>query len=192
MAKQENPPFDRGTYQDAGTYNHLLGREYEIEDEDWGGTTGAKQTRSGKLVTLRVVQNLSGIALLPKHVVRYSTVAGNYGHAVDGDVSASNQDWAGVVDEYLPAAGVPNNSIFYIVVLGPSKVITPDAAGGFTGAITVGALLAAATAAASTGTTGGRVAIVTTEPIQNAVGRALQAATTGNTATDVMADVGRW
>lgn len=206
MAKSENPPFARGEYDTTGAFAHLYGREWEIEDEDWGQTTqGAKGTRSGKLVTIRLVLNDSTVALLPKHVVRYSRTAGEYGHHVDGDVRLAAEDWAGVVDEFLPAAGVPAASAFFIVVKGPTKVITPDAGAAFNGDITVGALLVAATAAASTGTTSGRVGVANItastqtadystiqDPVINAIGRALSAATTGNTATDIFADVGRW
>lgn len=208
MAKQENPPFERGTYDtNSGAFDHLLGREWEIEDEDWVPSSyqGARQVRSGKLVTIRLVQNKATVALLPKHLVRYSTTAGEYGHTVNGDVRLTAEDWAGVVDEYLPSTGVPVDAYFYIVTKGPSKVITPDAGAAFNGDISVGSLLVAATAAASTGVTSGRVGVANItastqtadystiqDPIINAIGRALSAATTGNTRTDIFADVGRW
>lgn len=208
MAKQENLPFQRGEYHLAtdGNFENLLGREYEIEDIDWGQTgQGAKAHRSGKLVTVMLVKNESGVNLLPKHVVRFSRTAGEYGHEVDGDVCVAAEDWAGVVDEFLPSAGVPDGYVFFIVTKGPSKVITPDAGAAFNGDISVGSLLVAATAAASTGTTSGRVGVanitastqtadysLVQDPLINAIGRALSAATTGNTATDIYANVGRW
>lgn len=207
MARNENPPFERGTYDDQGAFAHLVGRDYLVEDEDWTNSNpGAKPTRSGKLVKIRLVKNSSGVALLPKHVVRYSVTAGEYGHFVDGDVRTDAQDWAGVVDEFLPSAGVPNGAYFFIVTEGPSKVITPFAAAAFNAVdITVGSLLVAATAATSQGTLPGRVTVANTastsqatdysniiNPVVNALGRALSAATTGNTNTDILADIGRW
>jgi hypothetical protein len=208
MAKTENLPFDRGEYDTTGAFADLVGREWEIEDYDWNPSTftgGARQLRSGKMVTVRLVKNSATVALLPKHMARYSTTAGEYGHNVNGDVRLAAEDWAGVVDEFLPTAGAPVDSYFYIVVKGPSKVITPDAGAAFNGDITVGALLVAATAAASTGVTSGRVGVANVtastqtadyslvqDPIVNAIGRALSAATTGNTRTDIFADVGRW
>jgi hypothetical protein len=207
MAKSENPPFARGEYDDTGAFVHLLGRDWEIEDEDWGSSSpGAKPTRSGKLVTIRLVKNESGTTLLPKHLVRYSTTAGEYGHVVDGDCRLAAEDWAGVVDEFLPSAGVPNNGYFYIVTKGPTTVLTPVAGAAFPEDIAVGSLLVAATAANSTGgTTSGRVGVANItastqavtygliqDPIINAVGRALSAATTGHTNTGIYADVGRW
>lgn len=207
MAKQENPPFDRGYYETtAGAFDNLLGREYEIEDEDWGQAgQGAKANRSAKLVTVRLVQNKSGVNLLPKQVVRYSTTAGQYGHQVTQATSTTAQDWAGVVDEFIVSAGVPDGAYFFIVTKGPTKVTTPSVGADFNGDITVGALLVAATAASSTGTTAGRVAVANItastqtadyssiqNPIINALGRALSAATTGNTATDIYADIGRY
>lgn len=204
MARDEAPPFERGEYQTDGVA-HLVGQEWKIEDIDFGSTAvGAKTARSNRFVTIRLVKNGSTAVIRPKHLVQYSTTAGEYGLVVLADCRLSAQDWAGVADEFLPSAGVPVGAYFYIVVEGPSKVITPDAGSAFNGDISVGSVLVAATAASSTGTTGGRVAVQNitagsqdtdmTTVINNAmnvVGRALSAATTGNTATDILASIGR-
>lgn len=215
MARQENLPFDRGEYQSddstqlvtTSQMNQLLGRRYIVEDIDYynSGGVGAKPLRSGKFVTLCLVKNgNSAAAMLPKHVVKFDTTAGNYGSVVKFDGSVAAEDVAGVVDEFLPSSGVPAGSYFYIVVEGPSSVITPDAGAAFNGDIAVGSLLVAATAASSTGTTSGRVGVANItastqtadyssiqNPIINAIGRALSAATTGNTATTILCDVAR-
>lgn len=198
MAKVENPPMDRGSTDSLGAFDHLLGREWEIEDEDWSNSSsGAKPTRSAKLVTIRLVKNASTVALLGKRLVRYQATSGNYGHRVDGYTSVTAQDWAGVVDEFLPAAGAAVGDNFFIVTKGPTKTLTPDASAAFNGDVAIGNALVAATAAASTGATAGRVAVIgaTTAGLDhaiNALGRALSAATTGQTATDVMSDIGRY
>lgn len=205
MARNEAPPFERGEYQTSGdNFATQLGKEWVFEDINWGSTSpGVKTYRSGKKVTCRLVKNGSTAVILPKHLVRYSATAGEYGEVVNGDARTTAEDWAGVADEFLPAAGVPVGAYFFIVVNGPSKVITPDAGGSFNGDIAVGQMLVAATAAASTGTTSGRVQCqnitggsqdtdytLIMKNVQNALGRALSAATTANTATDILADIG--
>lgn len=204
MAKYENLPFPRGEAQTEAAFAELLGREYEIEDVNWGSSEVVKPHRSGKMVRLRLVKNEATVALTPKKLVRYSTTAGEYGTVVDGFCRTTAEDWAGVVDEFLPTAGAAVDSYFYIVVEGPTKVVTPDAGSAFNGDITVGAALVAATAAASTGSTAGRVQVQNITAgsqdtdmssvinnAMNALGRALSAATTGNTATDILAEIGR-
>ena len=63
----------------------------------------------------------------------------------------------GVVDEYLPIAGVAVNDVFWVVVSGPTEVVA--ALSGT--AVAVGDRLAAITAATSGATTAGRVKPVT-------------------------------
>jgi hypothetical protein len=204
MARYEDLPFHRGEAPTEDAFDHLLGREYEIEDYDWAQTSGARKHRSGMLITIRLVKNSSGVAILPKRLVQSVTASGAYGQEVLAFTRLSAQDWLGVSDEFLPAAGAPDGSYFYIVVKGPTVVLTPDDGAAFNGDITAGAVLVAATAAASTGLTAGRVAVQNitgsstgtdyTDPINNSVnvvGRAISAATTDNTRTEILADVGR-
>lgn len=191
-------PFERGNPQtESGAFDHLLGKEYTVDDIDWSSTEKVKPHRSGADVTLRLVKNGSTAAILPTRVCKYSTTAGEYGKNISGMTAVLAEDWAGVADEALPAAGAPVNSYFYIVVDGPSLTYTPMAGADAVADFTVGGLVVCATAAASTGTTAGRVAAQTiggaTAPlannVQNAVGRALSAATTGNTNTALLVDV---
>jgi hypothetical protein len=133
-----------------------------------------------------------------------------YGSEVDGyttgDGVAPAQDRGYPVDEFLPAAGVPNNDLFYIVVEGPAKCKTP--LNPFNANINIGdKVVAASTAAATTGSTAGRVEAVSyinnTAPTAttqrqnvrqevNFIGYAMSAATTGQTDTDILVDVGHW
>jgi hypothetical protein len=68
---------------------------------------------------------VSGGVLLPKRVAKLNTGGATAG-AVAGQVSAyaALGDIGGVVDEFLPAAGVANNDLFWLVVEGPTKVTT--------------------------------------------------------------------
>jgi hypothetical protein len=200
-----NLPFERGLTAAAGLasvastdFENIVGREYKVEDIDPASTTvtGLK-ARSGRHVTLLAVRNVSGFALLPKRTVKFK--AGSYGREVDGYVTATAEKRAGVVDEFLPAAGVANNDVFFIVVEGPTLVLT-DLAGGANNLLPADTVLVALTAASSGATTAGRVApqdltgatAVLGNQVENRIGRALSAATTANTNADLYTEVFRW
>jgi hypothetical protein len=205
MSRDNSLPFPRGEYETtAGAFDHLLGREYKVEDVDWGSTSGQKPHRSGKMVTVRLVKNDSGISLLGTHLVRFSTTAGEYGSVVDGYARLTHERGY-PVDEFVPSAGVPDGAYFYVVTEGPAMVTTAVAGADFNGDISVGSTLCAGTAAASTGTTAGRVQVqnitgssqatdysALLDGVKNMVGRALSAATTGNTSTEILCEVGKW
>jgi len=215
MARNENPPVARGkTYFDGATIsaqdvtdtNYLLGKEWVFEDVDYS-VSGAKVLRSGRQVTCRLVRNVSGGALLPKRVVAYDTSAGlRFGDSVDGYTTTTAEDYAGVVDEFLPAAGVPDDDIFWIVVEGPTLCLTDiEAAAG--NVISVGDRLTALTAVTSGATTAGRVKVqgalsaatsgvvdftALFDEARNVIGRALSAKTTSNTDSSILVDVTRF
>lgn len=217
MAKMENPPFPRGdtyygpdrTIDTADLDTKLEGMEWEFEDLDYS-VTGAKPSRTGRLVKCRLVRNVSGIPLLPKRCVTYQKSAGNYYKRVDGYSTITADSVAGVVDEWLPTAGVRNNDLFWMVVEGPTECLNDlDAVTGTR--IDVGNLLIALTAVTSQATTAGRVRAVnptaastfteltgltvseanTTDGTAlaiaaNIIGRALSARTSANTNSGVL------
>jgi hypothetical protein len=207
MARDEAPPIARGEYEEtAGAFDHLVGKEWSFEDIDYGATAqGARPSRTARAVTCRLVKNGSGGALLPKRLVRFKTGAGpEYGAVVDG-YARTTAERSYPVDEFLPAAGVPNGAYFWVVVEGPAKVLTPLAGAEFNGDVTEGSRLVALTAATSGATTAGRVAVEnftgSTQTadyafihnnLANMVGRALSARTTGNTNADLLVEVGKW
>jgi hypothetical protein len=192
-------PFPRGSTisdngletPDATLATNLEGQEYVTEDRGSGGAD-----RTGRPVVLRVVRNVSGGNLLPKRLVTFQKNAGVYGSRVDGYATVT-ADVAYPVDEHLPAAGVANNDLFYIVVEGPALVLT-DLAGGANNVINAGDVLVSLTAATSGATTAGRVAVqdltgataVLGKQIKNRIGYALTAATTGETGKSILCDIG--
>lgn len=205
MARNENLPFERGkTFYQGGTIDtadlaglNLEGKEYIVEDIH--PTTGAIRTQ--QYVKLRIVRNVSGVALLPKHGVVFDTTnAGKYGGRVIG-YSILTAGESHPVDEYLNATtGCPNNDLCYIVMEGPGVVLTTKD-GDASNVIALGGWVVAATAAASThSTTAGRVEVqdltgataLLAEQVQNRIGRALSAKTTANTNADLLVLVGRW
>lgn len=201
MARNENPPFERGNYDSASALDTLRGKTWEFEDVVLNASAiGAKPVRTGRAVTVMLVKNGSGFALLPKRLVTYSTSAGEVG-IVKGYI-ATTAGRCYPVDEYLPAAGVPDGSYFYIVVKGPAIVLAPLAGSEFNGDVSIGTNLVGLTAATTGATTAGRAAVQNitgstqaadytflVNQIMNVVGKALTARTTGNTNSDILVDV---
>ncbi len=210
MARNENPPFPIGStfYEgasiDTANYGGLQWEGTTWEEEDWNltmfpaSTAGARQARTNRRRVLMIVRNVSGITLLPKRLVTLQK-AGTDGRfllgRVDGYATTTAQEGF-PVDEWLPATGVVNGDLFYIVIAGPATCLT-DLASGAGSVITVGDVLVSLTAATSGATTAGRVAVQditgATTPLalqlQNTLGRALSAKTTTQTNGDVLVDI---
>lgn len=209
MARNENPPFGRGeTFFGGGTTNttdgaNLEGMEWQFEDLQWTGVAGAKPARTNRKVRCKIVRNVSGIALLPKRLCKYKLTSGLYGAQVDGYTTLDAEDFAGVVDEWLPAAGVPANDLFWIVLEGPTICLT-DIAAAATNSYSAGQALVSLTAATSQATTAGRVQPVTITAAStfddlvalnnamNRIGRAMSARTTNQTNSDVLVSLREW
>lgn len=202
MSRDENPPFERGETwegdQTADATNlglNIIGKEWVFEDID---PDNPSQLRTNRPVRCRAVRNTSGIALLPKRLVKFSTVDGEYGNSVDGYATETAKECY-PVDEFLPAAGVADDKVFWIVVEGPAMVTVGLTAGATTN-FARGDWLVSQTAATSQATTAGRAEQINmdaaTEPlgdqVLNRIGRALTARTTANTGSDVLVDVGKW
>ena len=209
MARDENPPFSLGsTWHNGGTIDannlqdtHLEGQEWVFDDVDLSSSSGAKPTRTPFKKRGCIVRNASGIAILPNRAVTWQATAGNYGKRVDGYCDLTNEKVAGIVDDFLPTAGCPNNDMCWLIVEGPVNVLT-DLANGVNNNIAIGDLIGALTAVTSQATTAGRMGLLgntsgATVPLfesaNNVLGRALSARTTNqtNTATLVYVNGGR-
>ncbi len=202
MARDENPPFERGsTWSDGGTIDstdlggaNILGKEWVFEDYD----PTAVQARSGAFVRCRAVRNTSGIALQAKRLARFSLTAGEYGDLVDGYAAVTSQECY-PIDEYLPSGTPLDDDIFWIIIEGPA-IITVGRTAGATTNFAVGDWLVSQTAATSQATTAGRAEQIlltgATKPLAdmvlNRIGRALTARTTANTGSDCLCYIGKW
>ena len=168
MAREENPPFARGsTIYDGGTIDtndlmgvDIVGKEWLFEDRSPDSPTN----RTNHYVRCRAVRNDATFALLPKRLAIFSEDAGEYGSLVDGmvaidvtthDGTAATEVPAFPIDEYLPAAGCVANDVCWIVMEGPAVCLTGIA--NMATAITVGDRISALTAVTSGATTAGRV-----------------------------------
>lgn len=120
-----DPGFSRGQVlgilwkaydAESGDGSHILGVRKVFRDEN--PTTGA--LNSNRTVECIAVKNTSGSALLPGQVAKFKNDA--LLTEVDG-LAVAATTMMGIVDEYLPAAGVPNGEVFWLVVRGPSTVV---------------------------------------------------------------------
>lgn len=100
---------------ESGDGSHVVGTRKVFRDED---------PKTGKLLSNRTVEcicvkNTSGDPLLPRTIARLKPAA----IMTEVDLLATPSDSLfGVVDEYLPAAGVPDGEVFWLVVRGPATV----------------------------------------------------------------------
>jgi hypothetical protein len=193
--------FRRGTTYNMGTTSTLTssyGTSVNLEGhigyfkDETVSSGGIKTLRSDRTQKCMIVRNVSGIALLPKRIARWAS--GYVGRRVDGYTAVDNQWAAGVVDERLPAAGVPNYDLFWLQVAGPCLVNMPLSQNAD---IAEGDQLVAITAATSQATTAGRpqklvaTSNATTALTQalNKLGRALSAKSSSQTTADILVDL---
>lgn len=168
-----------------------LGADYSYPDRV-PVANGADTTRSNRSLVMRLVRNTSGISLAPKRYVTWES--DSEGLNVDGYCDVTAERLAGVVDEFLPASGAPDDALFLIARKGPAMTLTP-LTGNADNVINVGDLMGGLTSVTSQATTSGRakaVAAVSTHvpaTIKNVGGRAMSAKTTANTNADMLVDL---
>jgi hypothetical protein len=176
MAKSENLPFPIGTtYFDGQTADtttftatNLEGKEYYVEDLFYVPSpfSATKTLRTAYLKRVRIVRNVATVGLEGGYLVepQQSGTDGRYylgrvnGYSTVGNTGATNNPSYGL-DEFLPAAGVAVNDLAYVTIEGPFLGNLSLTAGEVLGTgnsiaaatpVSVGDLLIAATAAAST------------------------------------------
>jgi hypothetical protein len=138
MARDEAPPFELGqTYfqgntPDTAVGNQLLGKIWTFEDIDLNasGTGGTmKPRRTGCYRHMMAVRNTSGGLLVPKRLGLMSVSGSLYEFTQEISGYADTVGQVGYpIDEFLPAAGVADDDIFWVCVGGPAMVQT-DASG---------------------------------------------------------------
>ncbi len=128
-AVTNEPLFGRGGYQTQASdqsdtnmpFAGVLGRFWEFDDLLWNtGANGPPDRRSSGSVMCMLAQNNTGSAILPKALCKPDPLT-------PGSITALTSDYTDLyypADEFLPAAGVPNNGIFWVVVEGLCKVVT--------------------------------------------------------------------
>ena len=119
-----DPGFPRGAVLGVLWY------AYDAQNGDGSNVTGVRKefldttpstgvVNSNRTVTCIAVKNSSGGALLPGTVAKFKD-----GSLTEVDGAATTATLRmGIVDEYLPAAGVANGEVFWLVVSGPATVV---------------------------------------------------------------------
>jgi hypothetical protein len=169
-----DPGFARGSVLG------ILWKAYDAENGDGSHVTGAfkefldttpatGKLNSNRTVSCVAVKNSSGSALLPGAVAKFKDGSLT---EVDGLATTSSLRM-GIVDEYLPAAGVANGEVFWLVVSGPATVTKTStsvaAGGGFGLSATAGSAAAVSTnpllgyALETSNTTSSRILVRTVE-----------------------------
>lgn len=190
MSFNEDPPFGLGQTLGVSSASDGVGWVgAKKEFPDVHPVTGV--IRSNRVKTCIATRNTSGAALLPKRVGTFLAGSGPaiFG-AISGYSSVSNQEFVGVIDEYLPAAGVAALDIFWTVVDGPTEMLVALSGSD----VAAGDRLVAITAITSGATTAGRVTPFTTIAATSNLGSALvgiiaYAASAATTANSVLAFV---
>lgn len=114
MQNQVNP-YGRGKTGLSGELTHLYGMRKVFKDID---PAAPMVVRSGDDVSMRWVMNNSGTTLARRTCVKFKT--GYFGTRI-GDVCGSLDIADGVVDEFIPSAGVPDGYGFWMVEEGPCQ-----------------------------------------------------------------------
>jgi len=182
MSLHDDPPWDLG---------QTLGVSSTADGKNWVGAvkvftdvnprTGT--VRSARIKRCVAVRNTSGVALLPKKLVKFADGSVS---AVDAFTRLDNAVVAGVVDEYLPSTGVSANDVFWITVDGPTEVSLGAASQAGINADIVA--LTQTTAAATDGLTlaGGRAQTATVTTVAQVLGYVGRAMSVGTTGADIL------
>jgi len=116
-------PYGLGQTSDAAELTHLEG--YRGLFTDYASKSyGAVAQLTGGTVEAIWVKNESGGVLLPGACTTWNIA--NVGKGVAAS-PASGKTIIGVVDPYIPAAGVADDDHFWLVVKGPAKIISNGA-----------------------------------------------------------------
>ncbi len=215
MSRDNDVMIERGSTWYAGrtidTANYEgVDREGDtkvFEDKLWSATGVKGERNQARSVVCRLVRNVSGVTLFAKTLVVLDPTTPN---RVTGRSTVLFGECY-PVDEFLPATGVPNGDLFWIVIGGPAKVLTPMtgaefnatsiAAGMFIGAGTTNGGSTAAGSTVPAGRAAGllpvNVALTTNTQYEQLlrdangyVGRAMSAMTSGQTNADLLIDAG--
>jgi hypothetical protein len=194
MARNENPPFPRGSTfwgGDTTVINttdafQFEGVEYEFEDLNFStGTIGSEAMRCNRRVRCRCVRNVSGATLYASNLVELNInntamlvngvstppsagqVIGQIVGIAGGGTSPTK---AYPIDEWLPAAGVVNDDLCWIVVDGYATVVC-------SAAVNVWGIVVSDGTGKATNQDTTQTGAALYAQIQNAIGRAVTATT---------------
>jgi hypothetical protein len=204
MLPYAEPPFPLNeTYKGKDSDGNLVNQEMlgKIYFHPVKGSTDSAGRPVGRPVKAMIVRNESGVALLGKRVAKLTATAGYAGlTSIDGYATVLATGRHAFLPN-LPSAGVADDDLCWVVLEGPTTVLTAIDGADFNGAITAGNPLVNATGTTTQATTSGRISNVTfvvatdgnssvglraTSLCLNVLGVALSTRTTSETATDLL------
>jgi len=190
-----------GASQTVATDNSaeaMLGQEIIRSNK---ASRSSKALRNGKPTWMRFVKNSSGINLLPGMAVAWK--ASEIGTGIGGYQRTSGEAIAGIVDDWLPSAGVRTGDYFYVIIEGEAlgkMALSQDAdiaqgdivwcgltQANSTGNTTTGRITKAPTTFTATQTTDGTLWLAA----RNSFARALSAVSSSSTGQNILIEVTR-
>lgn len=204
------PPFELGeTYSGTDDSSNLINphwlgqiHEFPLNNDSGSEVRGNCKRLTGRTIKAIAVRNESGLTLYGKRLARLTRTAGySLLESVDGYCDTFAEKLCGVIDPGIATNGVADDDIFWLIIEGPTTILSPAAGAAFNGDIAVGAQLVGATAATTGTSVAGRVSNLvytaatsgSTVAIQDAlnqalnhIGYALSARTTGETSEDLL------
>jgi hypothetical protein len=186
---------------------NLEGKEYLFEDGTSGTGVENNGYGTGFYVKVRCVRNNSNKNILPGQLCTFTTtyvdnVTTKPNGMIVGGTTNQLATFSYPADEFLPPAGVPQGDLFYIVVDGPCLLQLTTVAGTNV-ATTAGQKVVSSTANGSTAASGvGQIQpqsitestdtqqVLTSNEIQNAIGRAMSQASSNATGAYILVDIG--
>lgn len=136
MSRELSIPFARGETGYSGDtiespvtrFAQQLGQVRGFDD--WNPNLNVVNTNLQVVCIL--LRNLTGGALLPSQAVLFSATTPSTGTGATVTQTGTQNVFFGIVDEYLPAAGVPNNDVFWLVIKGPTTALMTTVSGAKT------------------------------------------------------------
>jgi hypothetical protein len=141
---QADAPFDLGSTF-AGTRNgelintDLEGQEFNFPiSEKIATSLGIKGRTSGRQIRARIMRNTTGAALLGKRLARVGKTSVSASTKVTEYAGDEGEKYVFPIDPFLPAAGVADDDLFYVILRGPVGLLTPRTVGDIDSAIVAG------------------------------------------------------
>lgn len=114
--------YKRGEVAVSGELTHLYGQIKEFPDKDWDSSEAVKPTNTGIPVRCKWVKNGDASAITARLCLKWDTATSEPGSVV---IPAGDDDPpCGVADEFMSSAGAATGEGFWMVIEGPTELIS--------------------------------------------------------------------
>lgn len=143
---QADAPFDlgstfAGTRPSSGELinSDLEGQEFNFPiSKKIASALGMKGRTTGRQIRARIMRNTTGAALLGKRLARVAPTSVANSTKVTAYAGIEGEGYVFPIDPFLPAAGVADDDLFYVILRGPVGLLTPKTIGDIDAAIVAG------------------------------------------------------